>query len=426
MIMTTGTPSLYLSESGMSSSQVRLRVSFIHRVALVFWAIATLGLFDARPHNPFSVPGFLELAIILSAPYALFALQRYKNLQLHLVLFLTPCFFSYYSAIRANWIYDQSVVLGLIEERRLFAIWFYFPLVFHAKSLRQLVKTLLWVGFLIVSLGLAYRFGFISGLKQIEISVRDGRFGRANFSGKQMIILSLFALGQAYTKDIVGKIVSRRFALLFFLASFSFIILTTQTRQLALNLGIVTSIFFMIGSGGAKSAFFFGALALTLFVILIFGSADVSNQTGGASFSDFLDFEGFRQSARYGTILSIIEYGRFWGHGSLSGVSDYTFQDMFGSNFFLSDVGIIGTFFRYGFLGFIAVGITLYFMSKVIGSLKGISSISATPLRLSIISLFMFWAGAGLLEYGGQILALLLALTIKLSAEYQGQNKETL
>jgi hypothetical protein len=314
-------------------------------------------------------------------------------------------------------VYDQSIVLGLLEERRIFMLWYFYPLVFHARGFQNLARTLIGVGFLVVTLGLLYRIGVIGGFKEIAISEIDGRFGRANFSGTTIVILTLFALGLVFVRNARERILSRKYALIFFFLGVSFVVFATQTRQFILALAISTIFFFLFGKIDAKLKLFFIYFILLVFLLILSASGSLTDLSIGSKFSEIFDLEKLQHSVRFSTISSIMRESEFWGNGALSGQYTYGFHYLYGENFFLADVGPFGTMFRYGILSVPCFAMTAYFMAFIWRSMQDKATIMAISLCLGVISLILQWPGAAILEYRGNDIAVLLALAVTLNAQ---------
>jgi uncharacterized membrane protein YhhN len=82
------------------------------------------------------------------------------------------------------------------------------------------------------------------------------------------------------------------------------------------------------------------------------------------------------------------------------------FIPYFGEHFFLSDVGIFGTLFRFGFLTFLLVPLTLYVYQRIARTINP----DMTFLYSVMLALMVIWPLNGLLEYGQPVIAMLFVI----------------
>jgi hypothetical protein len=92
--------------------------------------------------------------------------------------------------------------------------------------------------------------------------------------------------------------------------------------------------------------------------------------------------------------------------GSLSLMWQDGFIPYFGEHFFLSDVGIFGTLFRFGFLTFLLVPLTLYVYQRIARNINP----DMTFLYSVMLALMVIWPLNGLLEYGQPVIAMLFVI----------------
>jgi hypothetical protein len=92
--------------------------------------------------------------------------------------------------------------------------------------------------------------------------------------------------------------------------------------------------------------------------------------------------------------------------GSLSLMWRDGFIPYFGEHFFLSDVGIVGTLFRFGFLTFLIIPLTLLVYQRIAKNIdRDLSFIYAVMLAY-----FVIWPLNGLMEYGQPVIAMLFVI----------------
>jgi hypothetical protein len=108
------------------------------------------------------------------------------------------------------------------------------------------------------------------------------------------------------------------------------------------------------------------------------------------------------------TIVSEIYENDFLGKGSLSLQWNQGFANVYGKYFYLSDVGVIGGYYRYGIF---LVFILLYYYSMFLGVIKVQRSkeIKYVTILMLTSSVALFYFDFNFL-WGGQIVGILLAI----------------
>jgi hypothetical protein len=128
-------------------------------------------------------------------------------------------------------------------------------------------------------------------------------------------------------------------------------------------------------------------------------------------FSTLSSADYLRDSARVLTSLQIyheIANGDPWGHGALSLMWRGGFHHLYGENFFLADVGIIGTIFRFGIL---AIPILVFASWILVRSIRTLPKGEVRrTVAYGIIFSFLLMPTAGLVVYRGFFLGILLAI----------------
>jgi hypothetical protein len=118
-----------------------------------------------------------------------------------------------------------------------------------------------------------------------------------------------------------------------------------------------------------------------------------------------------QDSARVLTSLQIyheFSNGDPWGHGALSLMWRDGFHRFYGVHFFLADVGIIGTIFRFGILAVPILLFSSWILVRAIRTLPG-GEVRRT-VAYGIIFSFLLMPTAGLVVYRGFFLGILLAI----------------
>jgi len=112
------------------------------------------------------------------------------------------------------------------------------------------------------------------------------------------------------------------------------------------------------------------------------------------------------RSVTISLIFAHLDQVNWLSSGSLSLMWQEGFIPYFGEHFFLSDVGIIGTLFRFGFLTFLIVPMTLFVYHRIA---KNIAT-DMTFIYSTMLAFFVIWPLNGFFEYGQPVFALLFVI----------------
>lgn len=315
-----------------------------------------------------------------------------------LIFTLLPAIFAYHT-------YGQPIVYGLIEERRILFAFGFVPLLLLAKrvSTLQFERALLYAALFAVILSWLYKFGLIPDLRE-EQTAWD-RPDRSSI-GPFLLCFTYFYCIQVWAKGqspINGEQRQKTFYLIIAAIILLTLVFATQTRQL-----IVLCLAFTLFCLRAKALiwavslcflaspfFFYPTLLETLGLNLEFYASNFE--------------EGVEDNVRSNTIASIfgqLALVKWLPNGSLSLMWQDGFIPYFGEHFFLSDVGIIGTLFRFGFLSFIIVPLTLYIYQRIARNIH-------TDMRFSyavILAYMVIWPLNALFEYTQQVFVMLFVI----------------
>ena len=138
-------------------------------------------------------------------------------------------------------------------------------------------------------------------------------------------------------------------------------------------------------------------------------------------FSQLLSSNYLQSSWRVLSIREVIlstQAGGIFGHGSLSLIWQEGFHRVIGEHFFLADIGIIGTFYRYGLFGI------FWYLVWMVIQLTLIAKMPAGSRRRSDFAILLFLIVllpvAAPFEYRGFVTGVLLAMT----TFYRSQSKQ--
>ncbi|WP_457640392.1 hypothetical protein [Persephonella sp.] len=290
---------------------------------------------------------FTLIAISISYMIFLYFFQRNKlypyttfSLLWFLILLIS-------SSIAANINFNQPILLGLIAEIKIFPIFFFFFLIFLLKKVRFSIKTIENI--------------FISvGTISLIIFYLVGLFFKDLFLGSEIIKFDLvrgFRLNMPMSIVIITFfiylykfILTRNLVYLIFpFMTLNFLIFFAKSRMITFGLSII--LLLSILKEIKKTYLKILILAIALIILILFLSKiDIKSVIYNSSMLIRLD--SIEKSVSFlfseNKILHI-----FIGAGGLNPIFFKSFQDIFGENFWPSDIGLIGVFFEFGIIGII-------------------------------------------------------------------------
>lgn len=262
------------------------------------------------------------------------------------------------SAVLANLNFGQPIVYGLLEERRFFEYLVFFPTLFlliMAKPTEEEVGNyFLYVALACATVGFMYYVGIIptnavtsytvDDWTQYEDLLRPDRYR----IGSGFVTMAAFMLMYKMKEQVK---LSQLLILLYFVA---YLWLVMQTRQTMLVWGIAGLWIFRkrIDSLMKMSVLGIALLTVSYFIVPEFYieqyerfHALLFEATSGPGVRD-LTVE---------TIVDAIRNNNFIGMGALSLQWNGGFSRIYNSHFYLSDVGVFGVYYRFGFLALFIV-----------------------------------------------------------------------
>jgi len=377
---------------------------------LIVAVVLHFSVFGDSPHNPYGIKGVNELYLAICIIFTIllllasaenapreFRILMYYCLYTVVVFLVLPAIFAYYT-------YGQPIVYGLIEERRVLFSLGFAPLLFLGKrvSTLQFERALLYAALIAAFFSWCFKFGVIPDMRPEVRS--DDRPDRSSI-GPFLICFGYFYCIQIWSKGaspINGAARSKTFYMIIAALLLLTLVFATQTRQL-----IVLCLLFTLFCLRAKAVVWAASLTVLLSPFYLYPSL---LEVLGLNI-EFYDstLEGVEDSVRTHTIESIfahLDQVNWLPSGSLSLMWQDGFIPYFGEHFFLSDVGIFGTLFRFGLLTFLVVPLTLYVYHHIARNIAGdLSFIYATMLAL-----FVIWPLNGLFEYSQPLIATLFVI----------------
>jgi hypothetical protein len=377
---------------------------------LIIAIVLHFAVFGDSPHNPYGIKGLNELYLAICIIFTIllllasaedapreFRILMYYCAYTAVVFLVMPAIFAYYT-------YGQPIVFGLIEERRVLAALGFAPLLFLGKrvSTLQFERAFLYAALIAAFFSWCFKFGVIPDMRPEVRS--DDRPDRSSI-GPFLICLAYFYCIQIWSKGaspISGAARSKTLYLVIAAVLLLTLVFATQTRQL-----IVLCLAFTLFCLRAKAIIWAASLSILLSPFYFYPSL---LEVLGLNV-EFYDstFEGVEDGARSVTIALIFDHLKqvnWLPSGSLSLMWQDGFIPYFGEHFFLSDVGIIGTLFRFGFLTFLIVPMTLFVYHRIA---KNIAS-DMSFIYATMLALFVIWPLNGLFEYGQSVIAMLFVI----------------
>lgn len=311
------------------------------------------------------------------------------------VFTVLPAIFSFYT-------FGQPITYGLIEERRILFTFGFVPLLLLAKhiSTRQFEHALIYAALIAVILSWCFKFGLVPDLREEQTSW--DRPDRSSI-GPFLICFAYFYCIQVWAKGkspINGEPRQRKLYLLIAAVLLLTLVFATQTRQL-----IVLSLAFTLFSLRAKAIIWAASLCVLLSPLFFYPELLEVLGLNVEFYENSLDGD-VEDGVRPHTIASVFSHlslVNWLPSGSLSLMWQDGFIPYFGEHFFLSDIGIIGTLFRFGFLTFLLVPLTLFVYRWIARSID-------TDMEFTyavMLAFFVIWPLNGLFEYTQPVICML-------------------
>lgn len=314
------------------------------------------------------------------------------------VFTVLPAIFSFYT-------FGQPITFGLIEERRILFTFGFVPLLLLAKhiSTRQFEHAFIYAALIAVLLSWCFKFGLVPDLRDEQTSW--DRPDRSSI-GPFLICFAYFYCIQVWAKGkspINGEQRQRKLYLILAAVLLLTLVFATQTRQL-----IVLCLAFTLFSLRAKAIIWAASLCVLLSPLFFYPELLEILGLNVEFYESSLDGD-VEDGVRPHTIASVFSHLNLvnWlPSGSLSLMWQDGFIPYFGEHFFLSDIGIIGTLFRFGFLTFLLVPLTLFVYHRIARSINSEMEFTYAVM----LAFFVIWPLNGLFEYTQPVICMLFVL----------------
>ncbi len=373
--------------------------------------ILHFSVFGDSTHNPigFKFLNELYLAVCLGAAALLvlastedasreFRILMYYAAYSVVVFTVLPAIFSFYT-------FGQPITYGLIEERRILFTFGFVPLLLLSKhvSTLQFERALLYAALIAVVLSWGFKFGLVPDLRQEQTSW--DRPDRSSI-GPFLICFAYFYCIQVWSKGtspINGDSRSRNFYLIVAAILLLTLVFATQTRQL-----IALCLAFTLFCLRAKAVVWAASLCVLLSPFYFYPELLEVLGLNLEFYESSLDGD-VEDGVRPHTIASVFSHlnqVNWLPSGSLSLMWQDGFIPYFGEHFFLSDIGIIGTLFRFGFLTFLLIPLTLYVYRHIARNINPEMSFTYSVM----LAFFVIWPLNGLFEYTQPVICMLFVI----------------
>lgn len=400
-----------------------LKLQYLYRL-LPLWVIL---LFNSQiliwtVHNPYGIKGLGEIYYVILILSAIFmflmpSLKRSKAPRLDTLIFVLPLIMILVSAFNAFVVYGQPLYAGIIEERRTLSLYVYFPLMYLYKerkySTEELHAIIVWIGIFSVLLGISYQTNLLPVINEVQIDrLRESR-ATIGVSSAVLALIVVFATTQFSRVD-------RRVGLftigLIFVSSLLFI---SQSRGVLIA-GLLSC--FLVSQSYSKGLKRWALLTASVFVSLMTLGPIIQNSETALKlyelYSEIFSEDYIYTSVRANSIITVYENLSFLGNGALWLQWNNGFARLYGDNFFLTDVGIFGSFFKFGIWGIFLVLIFMRFFYKAL-TLKSTKT-SVLVIKSIFLFLFFMWPIAAIFEYRGHLLGI--ALTLLTISKMENEN----
>lgn len=257
------------------------------------------------------------------------------------------------SALLANAKFGQPLVYGLLEERRSFLYLLFFPawyLMIKARPTQEeLERFFLISGLACVLVGYLYYLGLIAENNDVAFTVDEKDYGLTPLRPNR------FSVGAAYVSVCAYLLMYRlrrvyslsSIVLLLLFASYLWLVLQTRNTML---IWLLAGMWIFRSRWGVllKSGIAVIAIVLVAYFIV---PAFFANQY--ERFNELMfeaTSEGGVRATTSQIVLHEVQQNFYIGMGALSLQWQNGFARIYNAYFYLSDVGLLGVFYRFGFL----------------------------------------------------------------------------
>jgi hypothetical protein len=319
---------------------------------LIFLNSACLFLTDnKRAGIPFSRELFIA-AILLCALMLLLVWRRAWQSRAALWVMCFGLLVPLLSALLSYIKFGQPLFFGLLEERRNFLYLLFFPalyLMIRAQPTQEeLERFFLYSGLACVLVGYLYYVGLIPENGNVAFTVDEKDYGL------QPLRPNRFSIGASYVSVCAYMLMYRLkrdfnlWTVLVLLLFASYLWLVLQTRNTML-LWVLGGVWIFRSQWGVLLKLAAAVAAILLFAYFLWpGFFEGQFKQFDALFFEATS-EGGVRSTTSDIILAEVQRNFYIGMGALSLQWQIGFGQIYSSYFYLSDVGLLGVYYRFGF-----------------------------------------------------------------------------
>lgn len=334
-----------------------LKQLLAYRNVLFILILMNSGIFFLADNKKSGIPFTRELylfGILVAAGMLLFMWKRvYQSKTSMWILFLGGVL-PLTSAVLANLNYGQPLIYGILEERRSLLYLSFFPTLYFliktAPTQKHVASYFMYSAVLCAIAGFLYYFGIIPENTGISFQMDEKDPGTA-----ELLRPNRFQIGSGYVSlaafmllySMRDRVSMARVGLLLFFAAYLWFVI--QTRQTML-IWIIAALWIFRNRIG--SLLKVGSLAAVILVASFFMVPEFyveQYDRFNALLFEATSGPGVRDNT-VATIIQAVRDNYYIGMGALSLQWNGGFSGMYGPHFYLSDVGIMGVYYRYGFL----------------------------------------------------------------------------
>lgn len=372
--------------------------------------------------HPLAMPGLRELYLLVSlvfaASFVLGALygRRFYPTDLALVGLLLG--FNLICATLAYLNFGQPLPYGILEERRMASFLSFFVLLYAIERFRispeALVSSILVAAAIYLGLGLFLQTGVLGDLTARDIPYLDPRKHRI-LNGVELYMVSI-----AISLVMVLRFRAWSYVVPMMVGAMGMLLISQTRSSMAVMLLAGTIIFalssptrlvmFGLGAAGlAVLAVFGGDLLweavefLHSFVVEIFSGGQSTNSPAEITLEDSV------RTHTASVILSELWKNGWMGMGSLSLQWNGGFHSVYDPHFFLTDVGMLGEFYRFGMLLPLVYGSFFYLIYCFISPIRDPIG-RQVLIGILVLLVCNAIAGSGFISLPGELYALMFAV----------------
>jgi len=378
---------------------------------LLFLNSACLFLTDNKKAGLPYLRELFIIAVVVSALGLLLVWRRAHQSRAALWIVSFGLLLPLLSALLANAKFGQPLLYGLLEERRSFLYLLFFPALFLMMKARptqdELERFFLTSGLACVLVGYLYYFGVLAENNDVAFNVDDKDYGLNPLRPNR------FSIGAAYVSVCAYMLMYRirrayslgSVLLLLLFASYLWLVLQTRNTMLMWVLG---GIWIFRARWGVLLKT--GVAVIGIVLVAYFIAPDFFEnqyQQFNALIGEATTEGGVRVTTS-DIVLREVPANYYVGMGALSLQWQNGFARLYNAYFYLSDVGLLGVFYRFGFLTPLIAGFYYFGYWRIMRTCRRKGDL-LSGLQLDFtLNAFNFFLSTSIM-YGGDLTGLALA-----------------